>query len=118
MRTDWCGQTSPHRSARVDGGIPAASDDPRRTFVVGGPDGAQKNGPELVVGEPRRQLELLQHGKFALARPERKRLVDAASSAWVSRRSAALAFPSACSDVDAFGIAKTDGRRTRNRSAT
>ena len=40
------------------------------------------------------------------------------SSASVSRRSPAPAFSAACSGLEALGIAKSEGRRTRNRSAT
>jgi hypothetical protein len=51
-------------------------------------------------------------------RPSGKDLSILSTSASDSWKSPAPAFSAACSGVEAFGIAKSPGRRTRNRSAT
>ena len=50
--------------------------------------------------------------------PRGKALSSAAISASLSVRLPAAALSAACSALDAFGIASTDGARVRNASAT
>src|SRR5437764_2129948 len=60
----------------------------------------------------------LQHRKTARLGSARKRLVECGDLGTLSFKFPAPALSAACSALDAFGIAITDGARVRNASAT